>query len=120
LFKKESGEKKKERRKREGIKTMPKKEIISFKDFMNESYKKDRKPRKPLKAYSFIYVNPWAMIDPTVCTVAGVILAFVLVEKFLERKEYFHAMQIIQSILDVVLPVSGLAALTFFAWEVIG
>jgi len=109
-----------ERKKREGKRSMPKTEIISFRDFMNESYKKDRKPSKPLKLYSFIYVNPWAMIDPTVCTVAGVILAIVLVEKFLQHKEYYHAMQIIQSILDVVLPIGGLAALTFFAWEVIG
>lgn len=98
---------------------MTKTEIISFKDFMNKDYKKDRKPSKPLKLYSFIYVNPWALVDPTVCTIAGAILAIVLVEKFLERKEYFHAMQIIQSILDVVLPISGLAALTYFAWEVL-
>ena len=93
---------------------------IKFEDFMSGEFKKVEIKRKPFKAYSFIYVNPWAMIDPTVCTVAGIILAVVLIEKFLEHKEYFQAMQIIQSILDVVLPISGLAALTFFAWEVLG
>lgn len=98
---------------------MKKVHTIKFSEFMNGDYTKEQIKRKPFKAYSYIYVNPWALVDPTICTIGGAILAIVLIEKFLEHKEYFRAMQIIQSILDVVLPISGLAALTFFIWEVL-
>lgn len=77
------------------------------------------KLRSRNKAYSFIFINPWSFVDPTVCTLAGIVLLIALLEKFMERKEYFAGMQIIQSIMDVALPISGIAALIFFLMEVV-
>jgi hypothetical protein len=94
-----------------------KRETMSIKTFMNEEYKKPKK--RNVRAHSFIFVNPAAFIDPTVCTIAGVVLLIALLEKFMERKEYYEGMKIISSIMDVALPVSGIVALIFFLMEVV-
>lgn len=90
---------------------------MSIKTFMSGEYKKPKK--RATKINSFIFVNPAAFIDPTVCTIAGIVLAIALLEKFLEHKQYFQGMQVLQGIMDAVLPIGGIAALAFFLWEVV-
>lgn len=92
-------------------------ERMTIKEFTTGEYKKPKKRAR--KVYSFIFVNPAAFIDPTVCTIAGVVLLIALLEKFMERKEYFEGMKVIQGIMDVALPVSGIVALIFFLMEVV-
>lgn len=93
------------------------KEKMSVKEFMSGDFKKPKKRGR--KTYSFIFVNPMSFVDPTVCTIAGIVLLIALLEKFMERKEYFEGMKFIQSIMDVALPVGGIAALVFFLLEVV-
>lgn len=92
-------------------------ETMTIKQFMNGEHKKPKK--RDTKAYSFIFINPMSFVDPTVCTIAGIVLLIALLEKFMERKEYFEGMKFIQSIMDVALPVGGIAALVFFLLEVV-
>jgi hypothetical protein len=92
-------------------------EKMTIKQFMSGEYKKPKK--RDRKVYSFIFVNPMSFVDPTVCTIAGIVLLIALLEKFMERKEYFEGMKFIQSIMDVALPVGGIAALVFFLLEVV-
>jgi hypothetical protein len=92
-------------------------ETMSIKSFMSGEYKKPKK--KGTKMYSFIFINPMSFVDPTVCTIAGIVLLIALLEKFMERKEYFEGMKFIHSIMDVALPVGGIAALVFFLLEVV-
>jgi hypothetical protein len=96
---------------------MKRRETMSIKSFMSGEYKKPKK--RDRKTYSFIFVNPMSFVDPTVCTIAGIVLLIALLEKFMERKEYFEGMKFIQSIMDVALPVGGIAALVFFLLEVV-
>ena len=90
---------------------------MTIKQFMTGEREKPKK--RAVKVNSFIFVNPMAFVDPTVCTIAGIVLLIALLEKFMERKEYFNGMKFIQSIMDVALPVGGIAALVFFLLEVI-
>jgi prolipoprotein diacylglyceryltransferase len=91
---------------------MGKTEVINFKEFMNGSWK-EPKP-KPIKAYSIIYINPMAFIDPTVCIVGGVILSIAVLEKYLQRKEHYAALEKIQSIMYFVLPTAGIGGVIYF------
>jgi hypothetical protein len=99
------------------VRGMRREETMSIKEFMSGEKKKPKK--RDTKLYSFIFVNPWSFVDPTVCTIAGIVLLIAILEKFMERKEYFEGMRFIQSIMDVVLPLSGIAALIFFLLEVV-
>jgi hypothetical protein len=96
---------------------MRRKKTMSVREFMNGEFKKPKK--RPTKINSFVYVNPAAFIDPTVCTVAGIILLIAITEKVLARNEHFEAMRIIQIIMDVALPAGGISALLFFLLEVL-
>ncbi len=96
---------------------MRKRETMTIKQFTTGEYKKPK--RRERKVNSFIFVNPMAFVDPTVCTITGIILLIALLEKFLANKEYYEGMKFINGLMDVVLPVGGIAALVFFLMEVV-
>jgi hypothetical protein len=99
------------------VEKVKKRETMSIKQFMAGEREKPKK--RAVKVNSFIFINPISFVDPTVCTIAGIVLLIALLEKFMERKEYFNGMKFIQSIMDVALPVGGIAALIFFLLEVV-
>ena len=95
-----------------GNEKVKKTQTIQFNQFMSGEYKKPKK--KPLKAYSVIYINPWAFIDPTVCAIGGVVLGIALLEKYLERKEHFPLLEKIQSVTGLLFPALGFGGLVYF------
>jgi mannose/fructose/N-acetylgalactosamine-specific phosphotransferase system component IIC len=86
-------------------------QTIKFSEFMSGEYKKPK--QKQVKAYSVIYINPWAFIDPTICTIGGVVLGIALFEKFLERKEYFSLLEKMQSVTGLLFPAIGFGSLVY-------
>jgi hypothetical protein len=87
-------------------------ETINFREFMSGEWEQPKK--KPLKAYSVIYINPWAFIDPTICAIGGVVLGIALFEKYLEKKEHFPLLDKMQSVTGLLFPAVGFGSLVYF------
>ena len=64
---------------------MRKTQSFTFRNFFHRpSLTSSMKPR-PVKAYSFVPFSPFAMLDPTILTIGGIVLGIAIIERILER-----------------------------------
>ena len=78
---------------------------IPLTDFLDGSYKtKPVQKRKGKMVYSFIYINPSAFFDPTVCVIGGIVLGLAIVEKFLAANGHYNVVAKMELIRSIVFP----------------
>lgn len=97
-----------------GVTTVTKTQVIKLCDFMDESYKKKTvQSKKKMKAYSYIYINPWVLFDPTVCIIGGTVLVLAMAEKVLNNQGHYHIVAKMEMIRGIVLPALAVFAIGY-------
>ena len=71
------------------------------------------KPR-PVKAYSFVPFSPFAMLDPTILTIGGIVLGIAIIERILERWGVVDLADQCAKVMRFILPVAFYSALFYF------
>lgn len=93
---------------------------IPFTKFLDGSYKIKPVPRKKkTRAYSIIYVNPAAFIDPTICTIGAIVLSAAIAEKVLDACGFHDLVSRIERVRSVVLPLTVVGALTYVLLQIL-
>ncbi|MBU8589676.1 hypothetical protein KM925_27700 [Priestia megaterium] len=86
-------------------------------DFRNSIHKPSLissiKPR-PFKAYSFVPFSPFAMLDPTILTLGGIVLGVAIIERILERWGVIDLVDQFAKVMRFILPVTFYGALLYF------
>src|SRR6478752_7324031 len=86
-------------------------------DFRNFFYKTSLtssiKPR-PFKACSFVPFSPFAMLDPTILTIGGIVLGIAIIERILERWGVIDLADQFGKVMRFILPVTFYGALIYF------
>ncbi|PFP46254.1 hypothetical protein COK01_21730 [Priestia megaterium] len=86
-------------------------------DFRNFFYKPSLtssiKPR-PFKAHSFVPFSPFAMLDPTILTIGGIVLGIAIIERILERWGVIDLVDQFSKVMRFILPVTFYSALIYF------
>jgi len=98
---------------KEGI-NMRKTHYITFRNFFHKpSFKPSTKPR-PFTAYSFVPFSPFAMLDPTILTVGGIVLGIAFIEQILNRLGVMDLADQFEKVMRFILPVTFYGALFYF------
>jgi len=93
---------------------MRKTQWFNFRNFFHKpSLPSSIKPR-PFKAYSFVPFSPFAMLDPTILTIGGIVLGIALIERILERWGVIDLVDQFSKIMRFILPVTFYGALFYF------
>ncbi|MCJ7983553.1 hypothetical protein MUB16_03660 [Priestia sp. OVL9] len=69
---------------------------------------------RPFKAYSFVPFSPFAMLDPTILTLGGIVLGIALIERILERWGVIDLVNQFAKVMRFILPVTFYSALIYF------
>ncbi|MBA9042463.1 hypothetical protein HNP21_005598 [Bacillus aryabhattai] len=69
---------------------------------------------RPFKAYSFVPFSPFAMLDPTILTLGGIVLGIALIERILERWGVIDLVNQFAKVMHFILPVTFYSALIYF------
>jgi len=81
--------------------------------FYNPSSTSSMKPR-PFKAYSFVPFSPFAMLDPTILALGGIVLGIAIIERILERWGVIDLVNQFAKVMRFILPVTFYGALFYF------
>ncbi|MED4235905.1 hypothetical protein [Priestia megaterium] len=93
---------------------MRKTKWFDFRNFFHKpSLTSSIKPR-PFKAYSFVPFSPFAMLDPTILTIGGIVLGIAIIERILERWGVIDLVDQFSKIMRFILPVTFYSALIYF------
>jgi len=93
---------------------MRKTKWFNFRNFFHKpSLTSSIKPR-PFKAYSFVPFSPFAMLDPTILTIGGIVLGIAIIERILERWGVIDLVDQFSKIMRFILPVTFYSALIYF------
>ncbi|MEH7133475.1 hypothetical protein [Priestia megaterium] len=93
---------------------MRKTHYSTFRNFFNKpSFNPSTKPR-PFTAYSFVPFSPFAMLDPTILTLGGIVLGIAIIERILERWGVIDLVDQFSKIMRFILPVTFYGALFYF------
>ncbi|AQU77108.1 hypothetical protein [Priestia megaterium] len=93
---------------------MRKAKWFDFQNFFHKSpFKPSTKPR-PFKAYSFVPFSPFAMLDPTILTIGGIVLGIAIIERILERWGVIDLSDQFAKVMGFILPVTFYGALFYF------
>ncbi|MDO6851939.1 hypothetical protein Q4S57_29370 [Priestia megaterium] len=93
---------------------MRKTQWFNFRNFFHKpSLTSPVKPR-PFKAYSFVPFSPFAMIDPTILTIGGIVLGIAVIERILERWGVLDLADQFGKVMRFILPVTFYGALFYF------
>jgi len=68
----------------------------------------------PFKAYSFVPFSPFAMLDPTILTIGGIVLGIAIIERILERWGVIDLVDQFAKVMRFILPVTFYSALIYF------
>ena len=68
----------------------------------------------PFKAYSFVPFSPFAMLDPTILTLGGIVLGIAIIERVLERWGVIDLVDQFSKVMRFILPVTFYSALIYF------
>ncbi|USL39549.1 hypothetical protein [Priestia megaterium] len=69
---------------------------------------------RPFRAYSFVPFSPFAMLDPTILTLGGIILGIALIERILERWGVIDLVDQFAKVMRFILPVTFYSTLIYF------
>ena len=93
---------------------MRKTQWFDFRNFLHKpSLSSSIKPR-PFKAYSFVPFSPFAMLDPTILTLGGIVLGIAIIERILERWGVIDLVDQFAKVMRFILPVTFYGALFYF------
>ncbi|MEH7148385.1 hypothetical protein [Priestia megaterium] len=93
---------------------MRKTQFITFRNFFHKpSLTSSIKPR-PFKAYSFVPFSPFAMLDPTILTLGGIVLGIAIIERILNRWGVIDLADQFEKVMRLILPVTFYGALFYF------
>jgi hypothetical protein len=93
---------------------MRKTQWFNFRNFLHKpSLTSSIKPR-PFKAYSFVPFSPFAMLDPTILTLGGIVLGIAIIERILERWGVIDLVDQFSKVMRFILPVTFYSALIYF------
>ncbi|MCR8927416.1 hypothetical protein NLI92_002800 [Priestia megaterium] len=68
----------------------------------------------PFKSYSFVPFSPFAMLDPTILTLGGIVLGIAIIERVLERWGVIDLVDQFSKVMRFILPVTFYSALIYF------
>ena len=93
---------------------MRKTQWFNFRNFFHKpSLTSSIKPR-PFNAYSFVPFSPFAMLDPTILTIGGIVLGIAFIEQILERLGVIDLADQFAKVMRFILPVTFYGALLYF------
>jgi hypothetical protein len=93
---------------------MRKTQWFNFRNFFDKPpFKPSTKPR-PFKAYSFVPFSPFAMLDPTILTIGGIVLGIAFIEQILNRWGVIDLADQFEKVMRFILPVTFYGALFYF------
>ncbi|MED3852067.1 hypothetical protein P4607_11940 [Priestia megaterium] len=93
---------------------MRKAQRFTFRNFFHRpSLTSSMKPR-PVNVYSFVPFSPFAMLDPTILTIGGIVLAVVFIEWLLDRWSVMNLADQFEKVMRFILPVTFYGALFYF------
>jgi hypothetical protein len=94
--------------------SMRKTQWFDFRNFFHKpSLTSSIKPC-PFKAYSFVPFSPFAMLDPTILTLGGIVLGIAIIERVLERWGVIDLVDQFSKVMRFILPVTFYSALIYF------
>ncbi|MEH7328736.1 hypothetical protein V7085_15025 [Priestia megaterium] len=93
---------------------MRKTQWFDFRNFLHKpSLSSSIKPRT-FTAYSFVPFSPFAMLDPTILTLGGIVLGIAIIERILERWGAIDLAGQFEKVMRFILPVTFYGALLYF------
>jgi hypothetical protein len=98
---------------KEGI-NMRKTKGFTFRNVFPPSLKSSLTRPRPFKTYSFVPFSPFAMLDPTILTLGGIVLGSAIIERILERWGLIDLVDQFSKIIRFILPVTFYGALFYF------
>ncbi|MEJ9227868.1 hypothetical protein [Priestia aryabhattai] len=69
---------------------------------------------RPFRAYSFVPFSPFAMLDPTILILGGIVLGVAIIERILERWGVIDLVDQFAKVMRLILPVAFYSALIYF------
>jgi hypothetical protein len=69
---------------------------------------------RPFRAYSFVPFSPFAMLDPTILTIGGIVLGIAFIEQVLNRWGVIDLADQFEKVMRFILPVTFYGALLYF------
>ncbi|MCY9019390.1 hypothetical protein MOF27_18410 [Priestia megaterium] len=93
---------------------MRKTKWFDFRSFFRKpSLTSSIKPR-PFNAYSFVPFSPFAMLDPTILTIGGIVLGIAFIELILNQWGVIDLADQFEKVMRFILPVTFYGALFYF------
>ncbi|MFQ6391258.1 hypothetical protein ACLNAR_26095 [Priestia aryabhattai] len=93
---------------------MRKTQWFNFRNLFHKPSSKSSPKPSPFKAYSFVPFSPFAMLDPTILTIGGIILGIAIIERILERWGVIDLVDQFAKVMRFILPVTFYSALIYF------
>ncbi|MED3971342.1 hypothetical protein P4658_26970 [Priestia megaterium] len=93
---------------------MRKTQWFPFRKIFSPSSKPPLKRPRRFKAYSFVPFSPFAMLDPTILTLGGIVLGIAIIERVLERWGVIDLVDQFAKVMRFILPVTFYSALIYF------
>ena len=93
---------------------MRKTQWFIFRTFFHKpSLTSSLKPR-PVNVYSFVPFSPYAMLDPTILAIGGIVLAVAFIEWLLDRWGIIDVANHFEKVMRFILPITFYGALFYF------
>src|SRR6478735_5149774 len=93
---------------------MRKTQWFPFRKIFSPSSKPPLKRPRRFKAYSFVPFSPFAMLDPTILTLGGIVLGIAIIERIIERWGVIDLVDQFAKVMRFILPVTFYSALIYF------
>ncbi|RDZ05051.1 hypothetical protein C3744_27295 [Priestia megaterium] len=93
---------------------MRKTQRFNFRDFFYKSSLTSSMKPRPVTAYLFVPFSPFAMLDPTILTIGGIVLGIAIIERILERWGVIDLVDQFAKVMRFILPVTFYSALIYF------
>src|SRR6478752_2782020 len=94
--------------------SMRKTKGLTFRKIIPPSPKSSLTRPRPFKAYSFVPFSPFAILDPTILTIGGIVLGIAFIERMLERLGVIDLADQFEKVMRFILPVTFYGALFYF------
>jgi len=93
---------------------MRKTQSRTFRNFLRSPSLTSSMKSRTVNVYSFVPFSPFAMLDPTILTIEGIVLAVALIEWLLDRWGVMDLANQFEKVMRFILPVPFYGALFSF------
>ncbi|MCM3773731.1 hypothetical protein M3225_25115 [Priestia aryabhattai] len=87
---------------------------FTFRNVFPPSLKPSLTRPRPFNAYSFVPFSPFAMLDPTILILGGIVLGIAIIERILERWGVIDLVDQFEKVMRFILPVTFYGTLFYF------